>query len=78
MHQKISSVQFNLEEGGGSPFKKFLQSLMITTILILEKNYPKILFIFLFELFPEYEYKYLDIHLVNMWSTNIFGYLSGT
>ena len=54
MHQKISSVQFNLEEGGGSPFKKFLQSLMITTILTLEKNYPKILFIFLFELFPEY------------------------
>ena len=56
MHTKISSVKFYLDEIFVSFLKKFLQSVMSTNIRIFELNDPKILFVFVFVLFPEYEY----------------------
>ena len=54
--KKRSRVKFYLEKAWVSPFKKFLQSVMSTNFRIFEYNDPWILFVFVFMLFPEYEY----------------------
>ena len=53
MHKKNIQFKIVLRRNMSEPFKKFLQLVMSRNIW---KNYPQILFAFIFVLFPEYEY----------------------